>query len=91
MESHGDRLVNVLQTVADRLQIVGDILDDIYSELQWCVRNREPCCHSSPQPLTSMSADPLDPEFGKKLNGNAPEQPPASSGAPAKQQELWAE
>jgi hypothetical protein len=86
-------LISVLQTVADRLQIVGDILDDIYSELQWAVRNREPCCRSSPPPLTSMPGDPLDPEFGEKLNRSAPEQhpPPASSEAAAKQQQLWAE
>jgi hypothetical protein len=30
-------LVEVLHTVVDRLQIVGDMLDDIYSELQWAV------------------------------------------------------
>jgi hypothetical protein len=93
LESHEELLITVLQTIADRLQVVSDILDDIYSEFQWVVRNRQPCCPSSPAPLTSMSADPLDPEFGEKLNRMPPEQDsrPAPSDTPAKQQELWGE
>ena len=91
-----ERLIEVVEEDADQIEV----LDEIREQFQWAVRNAERFrCPASVVHLTSMPADPLAPDFGKRINRfsakDLPAEPPVAAPhapppkEPPGQRELW--
>lgn len=65
------RLIDAVEEVAEQLQVLREVIDEIREEFQWAVRNNRLRC--PPMHITSMPKDPLAPDFGTRVNRYTPE------------------
>jgi len=100
-----ERLIDAVETVADQIEVLRNVIDEIREEFQWAVRNKRLAPHVVH--VTSMAKDPLDPQWAAKLNrltpadlsaedlSEAPDEaenddpPPTGSNSKAGQRTLW--
>ena len=52
-----DELIYAIEQLTEQVRLLGNIIDDLTSELQWQNRN-VPAAHTPPFVLTSLPADP---------------------------------
>ena len=87
-----DRLEHVAEVVreaVEELGVIRDIEDEKREDIQWAVRNQRPIFQ-----LTSMSADPADPNWAQHLNKLTPADLPDEPDRPMKaryQGNLWSD
>ena len=78
-----ERLIEAVNRVADHLQVLHNVMDDIRADFQWAVRND---AFHSPSPVgvpfTSMPVEPLASDFGDRLNRCTPENLPMTDEEP---------
>lgn len=83
--AHIKRLIDAVETVADQLQVLRVVLDEIREEFVWALRNPEH--FHAPTPIcrvTSMPSDPCAKDWGERLNRFTPQDlPPEQSPPPA--------
>jgi len=85
-----DPVAEALDRLTEELAVARQVLDDIYSELQWANRNRPDgeIRTGSVRRITSMPLDPTASDWAERVNrysaddlpGEDPEPPPAEPG-----------
>ena len=65
-----ERLIDAVEAVADQIEVLRNVIDEIRDEFQWAVRNHRLAPHVVH--VTSMAKDPCDPRWAEKLNRLTP-------------------
>lgn len=71
-------LTVALQAIADELQVLRQVLDELRDEFSWAMRNAP----LPPFHLTSTPADPTAPDWAARLNRFTPADLPDAAPAP---------
>ena len=61
-----ERLIEAVEAVANQIEVLRNVIDEIRDEFQWSVRNNRLAPHVVH--VTSMAKDPCDPQWAAKLN-----------------------
>jgi hypothetical protein len=67
-ESQLDRLIDAVETVAEQLQVLREVIDEIREEFQWAIRNDRLRCPGQVVHVTSMPADPCAEDWAERVN-----------------------
>ena len=84
-----EHIGEVVREAVEELGVIRDIEDEKREDIQWAVRNQRPVFQ-----LTSMRADPADPDWAQHLNKLTPADLPDEPDRPTKaryQGNLWSD